>query len=90
LDIEIVKEAVTYKNQWFDDWYIDEFVDRFIVDENAEYSIVTNDPLNPSCTENWPLLPIDILYNGILKTADGLDSIQIDSMSSRLYLIEVF
>jgi hypothetical protein len=90
LDIEIVKNGVTYRNQWFTDWHIDEFTERLIVDEFAEYSIITNNSISPSCTENLPLLPVDIHYNGILKTADGLDSIKIDSMSSRLYLIEVF
>jgi len=91
LDIEINKDNITYRNQWFDDWrFIANLINREITDENAEYNIITNEPIRPLCTDNLPLLPLDINYTGVLKSSNGLDSIQINSMVSRFYLSELF
>lgn len=88
LEVSVQEGATLFKSQWFEDWKLPEFLDRQEVDQNALVVIKTDEPLRPDCTDNWPLLPIAIEYTGWLKTQDGMDSIRIDSLSARWYLVE--
>lgn len=90
IEITIEKEGLVFKNQWFDDWKIPEFLSRDIVDANASFTITTEEAIRPSCTENWPLLPINVMYSGFLETEDGQNSMNLDSLIFRWYLIELF
>jgi hypothetical protein len=87
IDITIGKGGLVFKNQWFDDWKIPEFLSRDVVDSNAVFTITTEEPVRPNCTENWPLLPINVMYSSILETEDGQSSISLDSLSFRWYLL---
>lgn len=89
IDVTIEKGGLVLKNQWFDDWKIPEFLLRDIVDSNAVFTITTEEPVRPNCTENWPLLPINVMYSGILETKDGQNSVSLDSLSFRWYLLEL-
>jgi hypothetical protein len=89
IDIVVRTNGIMYRNQWFDDWGISAFLERDIVDPSAQVSIITYAPIEPDCTEGWPLLPISIEYSGRLASQDGVATITLDALWLELHLMKL-
>lgn len=64
--------------------------DPLKLDTNAVLSIEPQEPLRDhDCFDAWPHLPVEINYEGVLRTPDKSHSVTVENLYLKLYMTEL-